>query len=95
MEITSVNVRKYEKEGSRIKGFAEVVLDGEFKVRNIKIIEGDNGLFIAMPYRILPNGKRIDEAHPLNQETRDKFTKSILDEYEVTEYVPYNEDSEE
>ena len=52
MKITSVNVRKIEKEGSRMKGIASVLLDDSFAVHDIRIIEGDNGLFIAMPSHI-------------------------------------------
>ena len=51
MKITTVNVRKIEKEGSRMKGIASVLLDDSFAVHDIRIIEGDNGLFIAMPSR--------------------------------------------
>ena len=63
---------------------ASVVIDGCFRVNDIKILSGDNGLFIGMPSKKRGDINR-DIAHPLNQETRDKFVKAILEEYEKTE----------
>ena len=85
MKITSVNVRKIEKEGSRMKGIASVLLDDSFAVHDIRIIEGDNGLFIAMPSRKTATGGYRDIAHPINPETRAMFEKAILDAYETAE----------
>ncbi len=85
MKITSVRVRKFNKEGSRMKGIASVVLDESFAVHDIRIIEGDNGLFIAMPSRKLANDKYRDIAHPINPEVRAMFEQAILEEYENTE----------
>ncbi len=82
MEITSVNVHKIEREGKRIKGLATVVVDDSFAIHDIRIIEGDNGLFIAMPSRKTPVGEYKDIAHPINQEVRTMFEKAILDAYE-------------
>ncbi len=81
MKITSVNVRKVEREDSRLKGIASVLIDDCFVVHDIRIIEGDNGLFIAMPSRKLSNGEYRDIAHPINQETRVMFEKTILEQY--------------
>ena len=81
MKITSVNVRKIEKEGSRMKGIASVLLDDSFAVHDIRIIEGDNGLFIAMPSRKTATGGYRDIAHPINSETRDRIQKIILEKY--------------
>jgi stage V sporulation protein G len=81
LEITSVNVRKVEKEGSRMKGIASVLLDDCFAVHDIRIIQGDNGLFIAMPSRKTATGGYRDIAHPTNQETRKKFEDAILEAY--------------
>ena len=94
MEITSVSVRKIEKEGSRMKGIASVLLDESFAVHDIRIIEGDNGLFIAMPSRKTATGGYRDIAHPINPDVRKKFQEAILEEYNNTEYVP-NEKKEE
>ena len=85
MKITSVNVRKIEKEGSRMKGIASVLLDDSFAVHDIRIIEGDNGLFIAMPSKKTPNGEFKDIAHPINAETREKIQKAILEAYDAPE----------
>ena len=88
MKITSVTVKKIDKENSRMKGIASVLLDDAFAVHDIRIIEGDNGLFIAMPSKkIEVNGETIfkDIAHPINTETRQMFEKEILDAYEKAE----------
>ncbi len=85
MEITSVNVRKIEKEGSRMKGIASVLIDDAFAVHDIRIIEGDNGLFIAMPSRKTATGDYRDIAHPVNQETRAMLEEAIKAEYEKIE----------
>ncbi len=85
MKITSVNVRKIEKEGSRMKGIASVLLDDCFAVHDIRIIEGDNGLFIAMPSRKTSTGGYRDIAHPINPETRAIFEEAILEAYNTAE----------
>ena len=85
MKITSVNVRKIEKEGSRMKGIASVVLADSFAVHDIRIIEGDNGLFIAMPSRKTSTGGYRDIAHPINPETRALFEEAILEAYKTAE----------
>ena len=90
MKITSVNVRKIEKEGSRMKGIASVLLDDCFAVHDIRIIEGDNGLFIAMPSRKTATGGYRDIAHPINPEVRAMFEEAILEAYKNAE-----DDSEE
>ena len=85
MKITSVNVRKIEKEGSRMKGIASVLLDESFAVHDIRIIEGDNGLFIAMPSRKTSTGDYKDIAHPINPEVRSMFEDAILEAYKNAE----------
>lgn len=81
MKITSVNVRKIEKESSRMKGIASVLIDDSFAVHDIRIIEGDNGLFIAMPSRKTATGGYRDIAHPINPEVRAMFEEAILEAY--------------
>ena len=81
MKITSVNVRKIEKEGSRMKGIASVLLDDSFAVHDIRVIEGDNGLFIAMPNREIAPNKHVDICNPINKETRKMFEDAIIAEY--------------
>ena len=85
MKITSVNVRKVEKEGSRMKGIASVLIDDCFAIHDIRIIEGDNGLFIAMPSRKTSTGGYRDIAHPINPETRALFEEAILEAYNTAE----------
>lgn len=85
MEITSVTVRKRERENSRMKGIASVIIDDCFKIHDIRIISGDNGLFIAMPSRKTATGGYRDIAHPMNSETRELFEKAILEAYENAE----------
>ncbi len=87
MEITSVKIRKFEREGSRMKGFASVVVDNAIAIHDIRIIEGDNGLFIAMPSRKTPTGEYKDTVHPINQEVRTLFEKEILDAYDKADEV--------
>lgn len=85
MKITSVKVHKTEKENSRMKGIVSVVIDDCFVIRDIRIIQGDDKLFIAMPSRKVADDKHHDIAHPINQETREMFEKAILDAYNETE----------
>ena len=84
MQITDVRLRKVNSE-SRMKAVASVTFDKEFVVHDIKVIESQDGLFIAMPSRETPNGKFKDIAHPINQETREKIKKAILEAYEAPE----------
>ena len=95
MKITSVNVRKIEKEGSRMKGIASVLLDDSFAVHDIRIIEGDNGLFIAMPSRKTAVGGYRDIAHPITPEIRAMFEEAIFEAYEKAEEPEAREESEE
>lgn len=81
MKITSVSVRITEKEESRMKGIASILLDDCFAVHDIRIIEGDNGLFIAMPSRKTATGAYRDIAHPISAECRKLFEDAILEEY--------------
>ena len=92
MKITSVNVRKIEKEGSRMKGIASVLLDDSFAVHDIRIIEGEKGLFIAMPSKKTPTGDFRDIAHPINPEVRSMFEEAILKAYDEAEDVVASEE---
>lgn len=85
MKITSVTVRKVEKEDSRMKGIASILIDDCFAIHDIRIIEGDNGLFIAMPSRKTATGGYRDIAHPINQETRTLIEEPILKAYNEAE----------
>lgn len=80
MNITDVRIRKVP-EGGKMKAVASITFDNEFAVHDIRIIEGENGLFIAMPSRRTPDGKFKDIAHPINSETRAKIQETILKHY--------------
>jgi stage V sporulation protein G len=83
MQITDVRIRKVEKEG-KMKAVVSITLDEEFVVHDIKIIEGEKGLFIAMPSRKAADGEYRDIAHPINSDTRDRIQRLILEKYEET-----------
>jgi stage V sporulation protein G len=82
MQITDVRVRKVSKEG-KMKAVVSITFDNEFVVHDIKVIEGEKGLFIAMPSRRAGDGEYRDIAHPINSDTRDRLQKIILERYEV------------
>ncbi|MCF0142277.1 MAG: septation regulator SpoVG [Parasporobacterium sp.] len=82
MNFTDVRVRLVSREG-KMKAVASVTIDGEFVVHDIKIIEGEKGLFIAMPSRKTQEGDYKDIAHPINSDTRDKLQRCILEQYEI------------
>lgn len=81
MKITDVRVRKIAKEG-KMKAIVSITIDDEFVVHDIKVIEGEKGLFIAMPSKKATDGEYRDIAHPINQSTRETIQKIILDRYE-------------
>ncbi len=81
MEITDVRVRKVAKDG-KMKAVVSVTLDDAFVVHDIKVIEGEKGLFIAMPSRKAADGEYRDIAHPINSTTRERIQNIILEAYE-------------
>ena len=81
MQITDVRVRKVTKEG-KLKAVVSITMDDEFVVHDIKVIEGEKGLFIAMPSRKAADGDYRDIAHPINQNARERIQSLILAEYE-------------
>ncbi len=87
MQITDVRVRKITKEG-KMKAIVSITLDDEFVVHDIKVIEGDKGLFIAMPSKKASDGEYRDIAHPINSSTRDSIQRTILDSYERALEIP-------
>lgn len=80
MKITDVRIRKIAKEG-KMKAIVSITLDDEFVVHDIKVIEGEKGLFIAMPSRKTTTGEYRDIAHPINSQTREQMQDIILKEY--------------
>ena len=87
MNITDVRVRKISKEG-KMKAVVSVTIDDEFVVHDIKVIEGDKGLFIVMPSRRSSDGEYRDVAHPINTSTRERLQAVILEAYEKAEESP-------
>ncbi len=81
MKITDVRVRKITKEG-KMKAIVSITIDNEFVVHDIKVIEGEKGLFIAMPSKKATDGEYRDIAHPINSETREGIQRIILESYE-------------
>ena len=81
MQITDIRIRSVEKEG-KMKAVVSITIDDEFVVHDIKIIEGEKGMFIAMPSRKAADGEYRDIAHPINSGTRDKIQTLIIDKYQ-------------
>jgi stage V sporulation protein G len=81
LEITDVRVRKVGGDG-KMKAVASVTFDNDFVVHDIKIIEGQNGMFIAMPSRKTPDGEYRDIAHPINSDMRGRLQDMILQQYD-------------
>lgn len=90
MEITDVRVRKITKEG-KMRAVVSITLEEEFVIHDIKVIEGEKGLFIAMPSKKSSDGEYRDIAHPINSGAREKIQKIILDAYEKALLIPDEE----
>ncbi len=86
MQITDVRIRRVEKEG-KMKAVVSITIDEEFVVHDIKVIEGEKGLFIAMPSRRAADGEYRDIAHPINSETRERIQSLIIEKYQ-TDILP-------
>ena len=82
MQRTDVRIRKVAKEG-KMKAVVSITIDNEFVVHDIKVIEGEKGLFIAMPSRKAADGEYRDIAHPINSDTRNMIQTLILEQYEA------------
>ncbi len=81
MQITDIRVRSVEKEG-KMKAVVSITIDDEFVVHDIKVIQGDKGMFIAMPSRKAADGEYRDIAHPINTATRERLQQMILEKYQ-------------
>ena len=93
MLITDVRVKKIAKEG-KMKAISSITIENEFVVHDIKVIEGDKGLFIAMPSKKSLDGEYRDIAHPINSSTRDMIQSAILEKYnQVLESEPEEENA--
>lgn len=85
MQITDVRIRRVTKDDGKMKAFVSITIDDQFVVHDIKVIEGEKGLFIAMPSRKTADGEYRDIAHPINSETRVQIQDIILKKYLETE----------
>ena len=81
MDITDIRIRKINMD-SKMKAVVSVTFDNELVINDIKVIEGSDKLFVAMPSRKTPEGEFKDIAHPINMEMRDRLEKSILEKYQ-------------
>lgn len=81
MEVTDVRLRRVQTDG-RMRAIASITLDNEFVVHDIRVIDGNTGLFVAMPSKRTPDGEFRDIAHPINSVTRTKIQESVLKAYE-------------
>ncbi|GGM36725.1 putative septation protein SpoVG [Paraliobacillus quinghaiensis] len=84
MEVTDVRLRRVNTEG-RMRAIASITLDQEFVVHDIRVIDGNNGLFVAMPSKRTPDGEFRDIAHPINSGTRSKIQEAVLAQYHQVE----------
>ena len=91
MNITDIRIRLVTKEDSKLKAVATFTIDGVFVVHDVKVIEGNNGNFIAMPSKQAPSGEYRDIVHPLNTETREQLSSAILAAYEKEKASQSNE----
>jgi len=82
LDVTKVSIRPFSSGDNKLKAFATIVLNNSFVVRDLKIIEGNNGRFVAMPSRRGKDGAFHDIAHPLNQEARELIERAVLDAFE-------------
>lgn len=80
--ITDTRIRLVNKDDTKLKAVASIIIDGSFAVHDVKIIEGNDGLFVAMPSRKIPDGEFKDIAHPINSETRELIRSSVIEAYE-------------
>jgi stage V sporulation protein G len=82
MEITDVRLRRVNTEG-RMRAIASITIDNEFVVHDIRVIDGNNGMFVAMPSKRTPDGEFRDIAHPISSITREKIQQAVLAEYDA------------
>ncbi|MDQ0190163.1 septation regulator SpoVG [Alicyclobacillus cycloheptanicus] len=85
MQITDVRLRKVVSEG-RMKAIASITIDGEFVVHDIRVIDGNNGMFVAMPSKKTPDGEFRDIAHPISSATRQKIQDAVLYAYNRADF---------
>ncbi|WP_155594079.1 septation regulator SpoVG [Lysinibacillus cavernae] len=94
MEVTDVRLRRVQTDG-RMRAIASITLDNEFVVHDIRVIDGNTGLFVAMPSKRTPDGEFRDIAHPINSDTRNKIQEIILNEYHNSSELEETDKEEE
>lgn len=82
MNITQVKVKVLRREDSKFRAVASITIDDDFVVHDLKLIEGQDGLFIVMPSKKTPDGQYRDVAHPLRTEIREQIKNAVIEEYE-------------
>ena len=87
MQITDVRLRKVNNQDTRMKALVSITFEGSFVIHDLRVIEGNNGLFVAMPSKRTPDGEFRDIAHPINSEMRQHVQEEIMKVYEETEDV--------
>lgn len=92
MEVTDVRLRRVQTDG-RMRAIASITLDNEFVVHDIRVIDGNEGLFVAMPSKRTPDGEFRDIAHPINSGTRNKLQTAVLAAYQQSENDPVFEEA--
>lgn len=83
MEVTDVRLRRVDTDG-RMRAIASITIDNEFVVHDIRVIDGNDGLFVAMPSKRTPDGEFRDVAHPINSNARMKIQEAILEAYQLS-----------
>ena len=83
MEVTDVRLRRVQTEG-RMRAIASITLDDEFVIHDIRVIDGNTGLFVAMPSKRTPDGEFRDIAHPINSNTRNKIQEIVLEAFHAS-----------
>lgn len=87
MQITDVRLRKVNNQDTRMKALVSITFEGSFVIHDLRVIEGNNGLFVAMPSKRTPDGEFRDIAHPINSEMRQHVQEEIMKVYDETEDV--------
>lgn len=87
MKITDVRLRKVNNQDTRMKALVSITFEGSFVIHDLRVIEGNNGLFVAMPSKRTPDGEFRDIAHPINSDMRQHVQEEIMRVYEETEDV--------
>ena len=94
MQITDVRLRKVNNQDTRMKALVSITFEGSFVIHDLRVIEGNNGLFVAMPSKRTPDGEFRDIAHPINSEMRQHVQEEIMKVYEETEDVAETQEAD-